>query len=93
MLWVLAGAAGLMALGSFAVVRETHPAAARSTGALFGPLGTVLTQRRFVGYMVQFAATFGAMMAYISASPFLYQNVMGFSPTGYACALVSIPWA
>lgn len=82
--WVLAGAAGLMALGSFAVVRETHPAAARSTGALFGPLGTVLTQRRFVGYMVQFAATFGAMMAYISASPFLYQNVMGFSPTGYA---------
>lgn len=83
-LWVLGFAAALMALGSFAVVRETHPVQARSTGALFTPLWRVLRQRRFVGYMVLFASAFASMMAYIAASPFLYQNIMGFSPTGYA---------
>ena len=83
-LWVLGFAATLMALGSFFVVRETHPVPARSTGALFAPLGQVLRQRRFVGYMVLFSAAFAALMSYIAASPFLYQNIMGFSPTGYA---------
>lgn len=83
-LWVLAGVALLMALGSVFIVCETHPRPLRSTGRIFAPLGQALRQPRFVGYMLQFGFAFGAMMSYISASPFLYQNVMGLSSTGYA---------
>lgn len=83
-LWVLAVAALLMALGAIFVVRETHPVPARSTGPLFKPLLAVLRQRSFVGYLVLFSTSFAGMMAYISASPFLYQDIMGFSTTGYS---------
>lgn len=83
-LWVLAFAATLMALGAFFVVRETHPLPARSTGPLFAPLGRVLGQRVFMGYLLLFAAAFASMMAYVAASPFLYQDIMGLSPTGYS---------
>ncbi|MFR0639439.1 MULTISPECIES: multidrug effflux MFS transporter [Micrococcaceae] len=83
-LWFIALIALLMAAGSFGIYRETHPQHQRSTGSFVAPLRIALSKPRFVGYMIQFAFAFGAMMAYISASPFLYQNVMGLSPQGYA---------
>jgi DHA1 family bicyclomycin/chloramphenicol resistance-like MFS transporter len=39
-----------------------------------------LLSRRFLGATLAFAFGFGTMMAYISASPFLYQNIMGLTP-------------
>ncbi|MFJ2619742.1 multidrug effflux MFS transporter [Glutamicibacter sp. NPDC087344] len=83
-LWFICLIALAMAAGSFGIYRETLPVAQRSTGNFIAPLRVALSKPRFVGYMVQFAFAFGAMMAYVSASPFLYQNVMGLSPQGYA---------
>lgn len=83
-LWVLAAVAVLMVGGSFGVYRETHAPERRSAGSFFTPLRLALSKRRFVGYLIQFSFAFGAMMAYVSASPFLYQKVMGLSPAGYA---------
>ncbi|HJX77860.1 multidrug effflux MFS transporter [Glutamicibacter sp.] len=83
-LWVLAAAALLMVVGALVVYRETHAISARSTGNFFAPLKVALSRRRFVGYLVQFGFAFGAMMAYVSASPFLYQTVMGLRAQDYA---------
>ncbi|MGP9784064.1 Bcr/CflA family drug resistance efflux transporter [Arthrobacter sp. MYb211] len=83
-LWVLSAAALLMVTGSLAIYRETLAPAARSGGNFLAPLKLALSRRRFVGYLVQFGFAFGAMMAYVSASPFLYQEVLGLSARGYA---------
>ncbi|GAA4745465.1 hypothetical protein GCM10023217_13180 [Gordonia alkaliphila] len=39
---------------------------------------------RFVGYTAVVSLGFMSMYAYVSAAPFLFQNMFGFSPTGYA---------
>lgn len=83
-LWVLAGVALVMAVGALVIYRETHSESARSTGNFFAPLKVALSRRRFVGYLLQFGFTFGAMMAYVSASPFLYQTVMSLRAEEYA---------
>ncbi|WP_240629856.1 multidrug effflux MFS transporter [Specibacter cremeus] len=85
-LWVLAGAALLMLTCVLLVVRESLPPVRRRPGRTFGGLGVALRNRRFVGYIVMFGATFGILMGYISASPFLYQSVIGLSPVHYGLA-------
>lgn len=82
-LWVLAGLALTMFVCVAAVVRETQPHAHRSTGPLLGGLGTVLRNRKFAGYALLFASSFGVLMGYISASPFVYQNLMGLSASAF----------
>lgn len=83
-MWFIAFSGVLMAAGVFWVYKETLPAARRSSGSFISPLLQALRRPRFVGYMFQSGFSFGAMMAYVSASPFLYQNVMGLSPRGFA---------
>ena len=83
-IWFIAISGVLMASGVFWVYKETLPAAHRVHGSFISPLIQALRQRRFVGYMFQSGFSFGAMMAYVSASPFLYQNVLGLSPQGFA---------
>ncbi len=81
--WVLTGLAVLMAVGAFAFVPETLPPEERHGGGLktmAGNFGYVLRQRRFVGYAAAMALGFGAMFSYISASPFVTQNILGLSP-------------
>jgi DHA1 family bicyclomycin/chloramphenicol resistance-like MFS transporter len=81
-LWVVFGLATAMLLSVIFFVRETHHPSARS--ASFFPSGdTGLLSRAYVGNTLVFALSFGVMMAYISASPFVYQVMMGLSPTGY----------
>lgn len=77
----------LMLVAVLAVVRETHTEhrraelrAARST--LGSPLRD-LTSRTFVGHAIAFCCAFATMMAYISASPFIYQTMMGLSAGRY----------
>lgn len=82
-LWVLAGAAALMLLGTLWQIRETLQPERRRKGSLFGGLAAAVRHRRFVGYVVLFASAFGVMMAYISGSPFLYQEIIGVTPTVY----------
>lgn len=85
--WVLTGTAVVMLLGVLAFVPETLEPKDRHGGgltALSRNFGYVLRNRRFIGYAATFALSFGAMFAYISASPFVVQNVLGMSATQFS---------
>lgn len=85
--WVLAAVAVVMTVGVIAFVPETLAPDQRHGGglaALSGNFGYVLRNRRFVGFAATFALGFGAMFAYISASPFVTQTVLGMTPTEFS---------
>ncbi|WP_308192984.1 MFS transporter [Mycobacterium sp. PSTR-4-N] len=87
--WILAALSALMVLGATIVLSETCPAAARSERAGAGILG-VLGNRSFLGCALTFAFGFSVMFAFISASPFVLQNVLGLSPVGIGIAVAAI---
>lgn len=60
--------------------RAIHRAAALETGA--SPL-KALASRGFIGNTLIFCASFGVLMSFISASPFLFQTVIGLSVRQY----------
>ena len=81
--WVLTALAVAMTVAVLLFVPETLPPEKRHGGgfsAMAGNFGYVLSQRRFVGYAATFALSFGAMFSYISASPFVTQEILGLSP-------------
>ncbi|WP_082677916.1 multidrug effflux MFS transporter [Leucobacter chromiiresistens] len=68
-------------------VRETLPADRRaqlsaSRRAQGSPMRR-LASRQYLGHTIAFAAAFTVMMAYISASPFLYQSMLGANELQY----------
>jgi len=84
--------AALVLLGialSVVVVRrlpESLPGEHRSTGSVGGTLRAfrgLLRDRTFVGYALATALASGGMFAYISASPFVLEEVYGLSPTAF----------
>ncbi|NUO96748.1 MAG: multidrug effflux MFS transporter [Nonomuraea sp.] len=84
--WVLAGISAVMLAGSALVVPETLPRERRHAGGLAATGRTVrrlFGDRGYVGYAFSFAFGFGGLMSYISASPFVVQNVLGLSRTAY----------
>jgi DHA1 family bicyclomycin/chloramphenicol resistance-like MFS transporter len=48
-----------------------------------------LLSRRYLGYAAAYAFAFATMMAYISASPFVYQSMMGFDEIQYGLAFAA----
>lgn len=76
-----------MLVAALVVIRETHTKERRarlqdekiSAGS---PLRD-LTSRTYVGNLLAFGFAFAVMMAYISASPFVYQTMMGLSSAQY----------
>jgi DHA1 family bicyclomycin/chloramphenicol resistance-like MFS transporter len=84
---VILGLSTAMLLAVLAVVRETHTehrrAALRAQRATDGSPLTSLLSRTYLGNTAAFAFAFAAMMAYISASPFVYQTMMGLSAGEY----------
>lgn len=78
-----------------AVVRyvpETLPPERRHAGGLTGTfrtMGTLLTRRAFMGYVLVLGFTSAALFAYISGSSFVFQNVHGVSPTVYSLIFAS----
>lgn len=78
-----------------AVVRkvpETLPPERRHGGGLAGTfrtMGTLLTRRAFMGYVLVLGFTSAALFAYISGSSFVFQNVHGVSPTVYSLIFAS----
>ena len=73
----------LMLLSVILVLRETLPPALRRRHSVLGGFNQLFRVPRYLVYTAIFATAFATMMAYISASSFVYQNVMGFSPEGY----------
>lgn len=83
----------LLSLISFAgIIRfigETLPPEHRSAGgvgALWGGVRSVLRSSAYLGYTLTTGFTFMVMFGYISASPFVFQEILGLSPTAYSIA-------
>jgi DHA1 family bicyclomycin/chloramphenicol resistance-like MFS transporter len=83
----LAVVAVVMLVVSLAVVPESLSIEHRHTAGMSQTLGAfrgLLADRAFPLYTGAYALTFGAIMAYVSASPFVGQVVLGMSPTVYS---------
>jgi DHA1 family bicyclomycin/chloramphenicol resistance-like MFS transporter len=82
--WVLAGMSLLMLLGTLLAVPESLPPERRhgkdSAGTL-SAVGSVLTNRAYLGYTFAFSVGCGALYCYIAGSAFLYQKVLDQSVT------------
>lgn len=90
LLWVLTGLTAAMLVAAL-LLTETHPRAGRA--AATGPPGdgatrrrpvvlTLLSNRTFVAHALVAASAFAVLMAYISASPFVFQQLMGLDQRG-----------
>lgn len=89
---VLAAAGVAMFVLSVFVVPETLPSGERrhaGVWASFGSFGTLLRDGTFVAYIAAFGLGFASLMAYISASPFVGQAVLGMTPVQYSLAFAA----
>ena len=79
----------LMLLAAFLAAPESLPVERRTgggIGATFRLAADLFANRQYAGYLLTNAFTFGALFAYISASPFVFQNVFGLSSGTYSLA-------
>ena len=91
----LAGLNLLMLIGAVWLVGESLPPELRRPAgvkAFARSAVSVLSNRFFLGYALCLGFASAAMFSYISGSPFVLQNILGFSPRAYsltfgACAL------
>ncbi len=84
---VTAVAALVMVVAAWFVVPETLPAERRHAGGVREVAVTaraVLSRRGYVGYVGTLVLVFGTVFSYVSASPFVLQNVVGLSTGTYS---------
>ncbi|GGR02801.1 multidrug effflux MFS transporter [Streptomyces netropsis] len=77
----------LLTLVVWRCLDETLPPGRRQTGGLGGALRAMrglLADRVFTGYMLAGGFAFAALFAYISASPFVVQDIYGASPQTFS---------
>jgi len=96
--WAITALTAVMICGVLAAVPETLPIGSRHAGGftiLRRELWTVLQNRNYLGYSLSNAFAFGTMMAYLSASSFVLQDILGLSTIKYsvvvainACGLI-----
>jgi DHA1 family bicyclomycin/chloramphenicol resistance-like MFS transporter len=89
-LWVVCAIAVAMLVSIVAIVRESHPVERRNElkhAAVQGvsPWSSLLS-RTYLANTLAFGFGFAVMMAYISASPFVYQVMVGLTPMQYGIA-------
>jgi DHA1 family bicyclomycin/chloramphenicol resistance-like MFS transporter len=91
--WVLAGLNLLMIIGAIRLVKESLPPERRSAGGLkvlMSNARQVLRNRHYLGFTLTFAFSMTAMFAYIAASPFVLQNIIGLGTTAYSLVFATI---
>jgi len=85
--WAVAALGVVMLLAVLAAVPESLPPDRRHGGGLraFAVAGRqVLTQRRYVGYLLVSGSAMGALFAYVATSAFVLQSMNGLSPMLYS---------
>ncbi|WP_433549534.1 Bcr/CflA family multidrug efflux MFS transporter [Streptomyces sp. CA-294286] len=85
--YVLTGVGLALTLVVFKYLRETLPPERRHTGGVGEALRTMrglLADRVFTGYMLTGGLSFAVLFAYISASPFVVQEIYGASPQTFS---------
>jgi DHA1 family bicyclomycin/chloramphenicol resistance-like MFS transporter len=86
---VLAGIGLVLLAWTATALRETLPSPLRHGGGLATTLrvfARLLSDRRFLGYVLSCGFAFAAMFAYIAGSPFVLQDVYGVSQQGFSLA-------
>ncbi|OJV97341.1 MAG: Bcr/CflA family drug resistance efflux transporter [Microbacterium sp. 67-17] len=87
LLWIVTGVGIVTVPLVLLFVRETHPRTVREQHRTHASAPDArLLSRRYLGFAGAFAFGFATLMAYISASPFLYQSMMGFTEVQYGLA-------
>lgn len=88
LLWVVVGVGAIAAVAVLFVVSESHAAEDIAQESGVGANGGLrdLVSRAYIGNALAYGFSFATMMAYISASPFLYQEMMGLSSLQYGLA-------
>lgn len=84
--WLLTAFGAMLLVGITALVPESLPKERRHSGGdgdLLRMAGGILRNRGFLYHAAVLWFGFGAIFAYISASPFVIQNMLGFSATEY----------
>ena len=87
--WLLAALSAVTLVGVIAAVPESLPVGDRRAGGLRSTLAdmrAVASYGPFAARVTAFVFTFGVLFSYISASPFVYQDMVGLSPSAYAVA-------
>jgi DHA1 family bicyclomycin/chloramphenicol resistance-like MFS transporter len=81
----LAGYGTLVIIAALFLVRETLPPDKRGQSGLTAGqrYKALFTDRIFVGLLLVGGMNFAGLFTYLSASPFLFQDVFGFSPQQY----------
>ncbi|MDP5228250.1 MULTISPECIES: multidrug effflux MFS transporter [Arthrobacter] len=81
----LAGYGALVMVACLFLVRETLPPEKRSTGGtgVLANYRILFRDRIFVGILVMAGMNFAGLFAYLSASPFLFEKLYGFTPQQY----------
>lgn len=85
--WVISAVVAVMILGILFATRETLPPEQRQSGGLqrMGEnIGTALRTPEYVSGVLVSALAFAALFAYISASPFVLQTILGLSTLAYS---------
>ncbi len=85
--WAVAAMGVAMTLAVLVAVPETLPAQRRHGGGLraFATAGRqVLSNRRYVGYVLVSGSAMGAVFAYVATSAFVLQSMNGMSPIAYS---------
>ncbi|MBM3716341.1 MAG: multidrug effflux MFS transporter [Actinobacteria bacterium] len=85
-LWFIAVVATAMVLMIVIVVPETHAPHLRDGRSHSLGLSSVIrhvSNRGFLIYVLVQAGSYGTLMAYVAASPFVYQSVLGFDGAAY----------
>lgn len=76
-------------LGVLFFIKESLPQERRTTGGIAELWKSILSlacNRSYVAYTLTTGFSFMVLFSYIASSPFVYQNILGFSPTAYSIA-------
>jgi DHA1 family bicyclomycin/chloramphenicol resistance-like MFS transporter len=83
LLWIVAVLGAISLAAVVLVVRESHRAARRPAAAGHRDSMRALLSPAYAGSALAYGFGFATMMAYISASPFVYQELIGLSAVEY----------